>query len=141
MPAKAAPKKPPETPPNMVQVSGTQEQFQAAGEALASKLGWEGEPDWETNGISVQDAWAFIVKSLHEHFQAGAHGADQPDTQLFFDHLGLESAEDRAAATEALDKAFEEGDGAPVALVAKTIAPAGAALTLPLSEAKSKAGK
>ncbi len=141
MPAPAAPKKKPELPPNMVLVSGTQEQFQARAEALCSALGWSGEPEWETNGITVGDAWNYVVKSLHEAFQAAAKGEGMPDPASAILHLGLESQDEQEKFVAALTEAYDEGKDADTSAVAKTVATTGAELVLPLGDAKKKAGK
>ena len=123
MPVKVAPRPKP-APSNPVKTVGTQQQFQEAGSALAAKLGWKGEPDHEGNGIRVDDAWNFIVKTLHENFIAGALGHDRPNHLAACEHLGLTEQVDFDDVEAATRAAFEEGckgDAEVVEVEGKTV--------------------
>jgi len=131
MPVKVAPR-PKESPRNAVKTFGNQQMFQAAGSELASKLGWEGEPDHEGNGIRVEDAWNFIVKTLHENFIAGALGHDLPNHLAACEHLGLTEQVDIGAMEQATRAAFEaggKGDVEAVEVEGRTVS-AGAAMVM-----------
>src|SRR6185503_21086697 len=121
MPAPAKPRPKPPLPPNLIEVSGTQEQFLSAGFELAAALGWKGEPTDETNNIDVQDAQNFLVKTMHEVFQAAAKGEDMPSFMAACQHLGIEDAAEQALVEIALKKEYEAGKGAKISLVDKTI--------------------
>lgn len=133
MPAPAKPRQKPPLPPNLVQVAGNQEQFQTAGFALAAELGWKGEPTDETNDINVEDAQNFLVKTMHEFFQAGALGQELPDHLPVCAHLGIDDSKELAAVTTALKAQHEAGKQATVTTVEKRVVPVGAKLILPLS--------
>lgn len=88
----------PAQPPPVVQatltvakIDGSQEDHIADGHELAEKLGWGGGDDWETNGIAVRDAKNYLVKTLHEAFQAGTKNVD-PSTIVLnaVEHLGID---------------------------------------------------
>ncbi len=126
MPKPAAPPPPPPEAPNTVKSAGAREDFDAPAKELAEKLGWLGQPHWVTNNISVADAQSFLGKTLHEHFQAGALGRDQPDVQAAVDHLGLEEQSEIKALTDALTVAYDDGDGAEVTTHAGKVSSIGA---------------
>lgn len=118
-----------ELPPNKVQVAGKQEHFQEAGFALAAALGFEGEPHLQSEaGFRVDDAQNFCVKTLHEHYQAGAKGEEQPSVVDFCEHVGIADDAEAAEALAALTEAYESGKGAAVTTINKTIATVGASL-------------
>jgi hypothetical protein len=139
-------KKPPGASPHgHVQSAGKQEDFFAAGVELASKLGWSGDdPSMLGNDIAVEDARAFLIKSLHECFIAGAKGEAQPGHVLACEHLALSDSADFDAIAAAFSAAFEAGKDAPITLHAVSHGVIGAALLLPIStaaEAAQAAGK
>jgi len=129
MPAPSKPRPKPPVPPNRVDVAGKQEQFQEAGFELAAKLGWNSEPTDATNDINVEDAQNFLVKSLHEFFQAGAKGEELPNHLPVCAHLGIEDANEQKIIETALAKEFEAGKGTKVETVEKTVATVGANLS------------
>lgn len=112
---KVAQKPPAPLRKRMVRHAGKQEQFADAARELAEKLGFSGADDLETEqGLSVRDARRYIVKTLHEHYQAGARGEAQPDYKAACEHLCVDNAGEQAAIDAALGKAFEDGKGKPV---------------------------
>jgi len=119
MPEKAKPRVRVPAPPTHVQSAGKQEDFQAAGVALAAALGWEGAPDDELRDIDVADTQRFIVKTMHEHYIAGAAGEPQPDPLREHgpaEHLGITDDAEKSALTAALSQVFEAGKSAQVTL-------------------------
>lgn len=125
-----------------VQVAGAQEQFEEAGAALAAELGWEGADEDELNDITVADARGFVVKTMHEHFQAAALGKPQPDFKAMCEHLAVDTPEELAAVEAALSEAYEAGHGAELTahpiVYANVMAPN---LKIKLSDAEEAAGK
>lgn len=111
MPQAAKPKPIPQAPPRVVHSAGAQEDFAAPAATLAEKLGWAGDLDWVANDITVADARNYLAKVMHEHFQAGAKGAAQPDYQAACEHLAVDNDDEQAAIDEALKGAFEAGKG------------------------------
>ena len=107
MPAKAQPPPKPKTPPKQVHLAGKQEQFDEPASKLAAALGWEGEPNWLANDITVADATNYIRKTMHEHFQAGAKGEDQPDYREACEHLAVDNDAEQAAIDAALKSVYE----------------------------------
>lgn len=123
MPAQPKPRAP--TPPTHVEVAGTQEMFEDVGRELAAKLGWTGEEDWEQFEITVADARGYLVKCLHEQYQAAARGEEQPDYKAACEHLAVDTAEEQAAIDKAFKQAFEAGKGATVTLHERVVADLG----------------
>lgn len=122
MPKAAAPRPAPPTPPRPVQSAGNQDDFRDDAIELAASLGWTGDPDWVANDIRVEDAQNYIAKMLHEHYQAGALGLDQPDYLAACKHLAVDNADEQAAIDGALAKAYEGGKGAKVTTTPATVA-------------------
>jgi hypothetical protein len=122
MPKAAAPKPAPQAPPRPVQSAGNQDDFREEAVKLAADLGWAGDPDWVTNDIRVDDAQNYITKMLHEHFQAGALGQDQPSYLAACEHLAVDNADEQSSIDAALAKAFESGKGATVTSTPATVA-------------------
>jgi hypothetical protein len=114
MPVKVAPPVKPKQPPRIVHIAGKQEDFAELGGALSAQLGWDGPDHHLGNDITVADARAFLVKSLHEQFQAGAKGEPQPDPALVCEHLGLTDDADVAMVAAECGKSFDAGKGAVV---------------------------
>jgi len=113
MPVELKPRAPAESPHGFVQSAGKQEDFFGAGCELASVLGWKGDdPTMLGNDIAVEDARAFLIKSLHECFIAGAKGEPMPDHSLACAHLALSDSADSDAIATAFSAAFEAGKGA-----------------------------
>lgn len=115
----AAPRKPvpPRKRPSVGVTGAPQETFVAPAVALAKKLGWDGDPDWVGNDITVRDAQRFIAKTMHEHHQAGARGEPQPDYRAACLHLAVDNANEQAAIDGALRLAYESGKDQPVTQV------------------------
>jgi hypothetical protein len=122
MPQAAKPKPIPQETPRVVHNAGAQENFEAPALALAEKLGWSGEPDWVANDITVADARNYLAKVMHEHFQAGAKGADQPDYKAACEHLAVDNDSEQSAIDEALAAAYGAGKGATVTSQPVTVA-------------------
>src|SRR5688572_15896827 len=107
----AKPKEPVKQPPRVVQSPRRQEDLVPEARAPAEAIGWKGDgtPEsegWEQYGIEVKDAKAYIAKTLHEHFQAGATGKDQPDYEAACVHLGVDNADEQSAIDDAMSKAY-----------------------------------
>lgn len=130
MPVKVAPPVKPKPPAQIVHVAGKQEDFADVGAALSAQLGWDGPDDHLGNDIAVADARAYLVKTLHEHFQAGAKGEEQPDVALACEHLALDDEADVAMIAAECGRAFEAGKGATVETVEAVAANFGANLVL-----------
>jgi hypothetical protein len=66
------------------------EAFAEEAAELAAQYGWEGEPTWTLNDISVADATNFIQKTLHEaHVSHCNDHLNPPDYAVAAEHLGL----------------------------------------------------
>jgi hypothetical protein len=141
MPQAAKPKPIPQAPPRVVHSAGAPADFAAPAAALAEKLGWSGEPDWVANDITVADARNFITKVMHEHFQAGAKGAAQPDYLAACEHLAVDNAKEQAAIDEALKGAFEAGKGTLVTSHPSTVAGIAANLSVGAAAGLGKLGE
>lgn len=144
MPVVVKPKPPAPTPHGVVRSAGKQEDFFAAGNELAARLGWDGAPDLIGNDITVEDARGFLIKTLHEYFIAGATSEERPDPKLAAEHLGLSDAADLDVISAALGGAFESGKGAEVTHHPIVHAVVGASTTLQISkalDAAASAGK
>lgn len=113
-PKVAIPMRPPR--PGLGGTGVPQEAFEEAGTLLAAKLGWETDGTTETDelvyqDITVRDARQYCIKTLHEHHQAGAKGAAQPQIRIFSRHLAVDTPEERELVTTVLRAAYEGGIG------------------------------
>lgn len=114
MPEAAKPKPLPPAPHGFVQTAGVQEDHLSAATELAAALGWKGEASWVANDIAVSDAVAFVAKTLHEHFIAGAKDEERPSHLAACEHLAISDTAEQAAVDAALFAAFEAGKGSEV---------------------------
>lgn len=95
-----------------------QSEFTGAAIGLATKLGWEGEAHWLANDITVRDAQRYLVKILHESFEACAKGLPAPSAEAAAKHLGIKDAAELKILGEAMSLAFEAGKDQPLATAA-----------------------
>jgi hypothetical protein len=87
---------------------------QARGEPLLDELPEVTAEIAAAHGITVRDAVRYCAKLLHEHFEAGAFGKEQPGIAAACEHLAVDNADERAAIEGACAAAYEAGKGAKV---------------------------
>lgn len=127
MPKVVKPREPVKLPPDRaVDTAGKQEDFRSAADELCRKIGFDGEPlDESPEGISVQDAFNFVVQVLHEAFIAGAKGESSSGAGKIIGHLSIEDTEDISEIETAVIAAHESGKSAQLEQHAKKVASLG----------------